>query len=147
VRRSDQTRCDGYAAEVSDFPLEPDDIRAAAAAHHELGPEYSDAVVEAFLDKVDRQLAARIGAQFSTAPRRNRAGLDTRTRHLPSRASTAAVAAVVPLVGLLILIHGSAAARADWYQWLTGTSLLIVVTYLLTAWALKQRPARERPAR
>jgi hypothetical protein len=34
-------------------PLSPDDIRAAAETHAELGPDYRDAVVESFLAKID----------------------------------------------------------------------------------------------
>jgi hypothetical protein len=51
---------------VNTSPVSPDDIRAAAAAHHELGPEYSDAVVAAFLDRVDRAVAARVEARLAT---------------------------------------------------------------------------------
>ena len=47
-------------------PVSPDDIRAAAAAQHELGPEYSDAVVAAFLERVDRAVAARVEARLAT---------------------------------------------------------------------------------
>ena len=47
-------------------PVSPDDIRAAAAAHHELGPEYSDAAVAAFLERVDRAIAARVEARLAT---------------------------------------------------------------------------------
>jgi hypothetical protein len=50
---------------VNTSPVSPDDIRAAAAAHHELGPEYSDAVVAAFLDRVDRAVAARVEARLA----------------------------------------------------------------------------------
>lgn len=46
-------------------PVSPDDIRAAAAAQHELGPEYSDAVVAAFLERVDRAVAARVEARLA----------------------------------------------------------------------------------
>lgn len=46
-------------------PVSPDDIRAAAAAHQELGPEYSDAVVAAFLERVDRAVAARVEARLA----------------------------------------------------------------------------------
>jgi hypothetical protein len=51
---------------VNTSPVSPDDIRAAAAAHHELGPEYSDAVVAAFLERVDRAVAARVEARLAT---------------------------------------------------------------------------------
>jgi hypothetical protein len=40
--------------------------------HRELGPEYSDAVVAAFLDKVDREVAARVEARLADR-RRGRA--------------------------------------------------------------------------
>ena len=52
---------------MSTSPLSPEDIRAAAEAHRELGPEYSDAVVASFIDKVDRELAARVAAQLAAA--------------------------------------------------------------------------------
>jgi len=50
---------------MSTSPVDPEDIRAAAEVHQELGPEYSDAVVAAFLDKVDRAVAARVEARLA----------------------------------------------------------------------------------
>jgi len=46
-------------------PLSPEEIRATAEVHHELGPEYSDAVVASFLDRLDREIAARIDARLA----------------------------------------------------------------------------------
>ena len=54
---------------MSTSPVSPEDIRAAAEVHHELGPEYSDAVVASFLEKVDRELAARVEARLAEAAR------------------------------------------------------------------------------
>jgi hypothetical protein len=54
---------------MSTSPLSPQEIRAAAEAHKELGPEYSDAVVESFLERVDREIAARVDARLRLAPR------------------------------------------------------------------------------
>jgi len=48
-------------------PLSPEDIRAAAGAHHELGPEYSDAVVASFLEKVDQEIAARVDERLAAS--------------------------------------------------------------------------------
>ena len=45
------------------------DVRAAAEVHQELGPDYSDAVVASFIDKVDRELAARVEARVSELAR------------------------------------------------------------------------------
>lgn len=54
---------------MSTSPLSPQEVRAAAETHQELGPEYSDAVVESFLERVDREIAARIDARLGPAPR------------------------------------------------------------------------------
>jgi hypothetical protein len=55
------------AARMGDPVLTTDEIRAAAAAHGELGPEYSDAVVASFLERVDEEIAARIDARLADA--------------------------------------------------------------------------------
>lgn len=54
---------------MSTSPLSPQEIRAAAAAHTELGPEYSDAVIESFLERVDREIAARVDARLGPVSR------------------------------------------------------------------------------
>jgi hypothetical protein len=54
---------------MSTSPLSPQEIRAAAAVHRELGPEYSDAVVESFLDRVDQEITARLDARLGPVPR------------------------------------------------------------------------------
>jgi hypothetical protein len=41
------------------------EIRAAAAAHEELGPEYSDAVVASFLERVEEEIDARVDARMA----------------------------------------------------------------------------------
>ena len=53
-------------------PLSPEDIRAAAGAHHELGPEYGDAVVASFLEKVDQVIAARVDERLAASRPRAR---------------------------------------------------------------------------
>ena len=62
-----------------EFPVVPDEIRAAAETHHELGPAYRDAVIESFLDKVGREIDARVDArlaqqQAAQPPSRDRRG-------------------------------------------------------------------------
>jgi hypothetical protein len=53
-----------YAVKMSS-ELSSEEIRAAAEVHRELGPEYSDAVVESFLDRVDRRIAERIDREVA----------------------------------------------------------------------------------
>ena len=45
--------------------LSPEEIRAAAETHHELGPGYQDAVIESFLDKVGREIDARVDTRLA----------------------------------------------------------------------------------
>lgn len=54
---------------MSTSPLSPQEVRAAAETHKELGPEYSDAVVESFLERVDREISARVDARLGAASR------------------------------------------------------------------------------
>lgn len=50
---------------MSDSPLSRQEIYAAAAVHDELGPDYSDAVVASFLEKVNKEIDARVDARFA----------------------------------------------------------------------------------
>jgi hypothetical protein len=43
------------------------DIRAAAETHDEISPEYKDAVVASFLDRIDHHIAARVDVQLGRA--------------------------------------------------------------------------------
>ena len=45
--------------------MSADEIRAAAETHRELPPEYQNAVIESFLAKVDREIAARVDARLA----------------------------------------------------------------------------------
>jgi len=48
------------------------DLRAAAEAHQELGPEYGDAIMDSFLEKIEARLDERVNARLAelTQPRR-----------------------------------------------------------------------------
>ena len=62
------------------------EIRAAAAAHEELGPEYSDAVVASFLERVEEEIDARVDARMAEARRPEApAGPDSNTTASRSR--------------------------------------------------------------
>jgi hypothetical protein len=52
-------------------PLSGQDLRAAAEVHWELGPEYSDAIVDSFLEKVEAKLDERMNARLvASGPRK-----------------------------------------------------------------------------
>ena len=64
---------------MSTSPVDPQEIRAAAEVHRELGPEYSDAVVAAFIDRVDQAVAARVEARLEEERRKLPATRNRRT--------------------------------------------------------------------
>jgi hypothetical protein len=64
---------------MSTSPVDPQDVRAAAEVHRELGPEYSDAVIAEFIDRVDRAVAARVEARLAEEHRRLPATRNRRT--------------------------------------------------------------------
>lgn len=78
--------------------LSPDEIRAAAETHRDLGPDYQPAVIEAFLDKVGREIDARVDARVA----------EQRTRRAPREPS----AFVVVIASLIFGIPLSAIAVA-----------------------------------
>ncbi len=84
--------------------------RAAAAAHRELGPEYSDAVVASFLDRVDRAVAARVEARLAGTSRAELAKRASRRTLLKGMAIGACAGALA--VGLAVgLPSGVASVR------------------------------------
>jgi hypothetical protein len=60
---------------MSTPPLSGPDLRAAAEAHRELGPEYGDAVVDSFLEKIEARLDARVDARLADLNRPRRGSL------------------------------------------------------------------------
>jgi hypothetical protein len=120
-------------------PLSPEDIRAAAGAHHELGPEYSDAVVASFLDKVDREIAARVDERLAAStPRARPAEPESRGALLKGFA-----AGVASSVAVVLLVAG---ARPGHHALLLLV-ILIVVCGAGARWAGRHRAARRAALR
>jgi hypothetical protein len=95
---------------MSTSPLSPDDIRAAAEVHQELGPEYSDAVVASFLDKVDREVSARVEARLAGVPGAAAVKADSRRTLLNGMALGVTVSGIPLLV--LLGVHARHVAQA-----------------------------------
>ena len=56
-----------YRGDVTDSPLSAGELRAAAETHKELGSEYQDAVLESFVERVGREIDARVDARLTQA--------------------------------------------------------------------------------
>ena len=59
-----------YRGDVTDSPLSAGELRAAAETHGELPSEYRDAVLESFVDRVGREIDARVDARLAQAAAR-----------------------------------------------------------------------------
>jgi hypothetical protein len=51
--------------------LSAGELRAAAETHSELGPDYRDAVLDSFVDRVGREIDARVDARLAQAAARS----------------------------------------------------------------------------
>jgi hypothetical protein len=98
--------------------LNPDEIRAAAETHRELGPEYQTAVIESFLDKVGREIDARVDQRMAIRPIRPQRGRS------PMALAITSMALGIPLTGIVLGIEGSGKA---------GLLALAVVWVAITA--------------
>jgi len=86
-------------------PMSGHDLRAAAEAHRELGPEYSDAVVDSFLAKIEARLDERVNARLAelVPPRRRLlARLSRNERHNIAAAIAVGLGAIGTWLGLVV---------------------------------------------
>jgi len=115
------------------------EIRAAAAAHEELGPEYSDAVVASFLDRVEDEIDARVDARMAEAHRPDApAGREHRRTLLKG-------IAIGVLIGLFaaVMVGGNADERLHRRVLvLAAVVVAIAVTYVVS----QAQRALRRPA-
>jgi hypothetical protein len=93
---------------MSTSPVSPEDIRAAAEVHKELGPEYSDAVVAAFIDKVDREVAARVEARLASIARTRPARYEGRS--LLKGIAIGVCAGALTVAGIGLAVSGSSSS-------------------------------------
>ena len=108
---------------MSTSSFTPDELRAAAEVSSELGPDYRDAVLESFLDKVGKEIDARVDArlngprQYPLQPAQMQATPPPPAVPKPPRDKTFALAIVsialgIPLTAIVAgLNKGSAAAE------------------------------------
>lgn len=124
-------------------PLSPEDIRAAAGAHHQLGPEYSDAVVAAFLDKVDQQIAARVDERLAASTSRARPVAPGNRRALLKGFA----AGVASSVAVVLLITGAHPGR---HVYLLMLALMLAVgagaRWASRHWVVRRVALPQRPS-
>ncbi len=98
---------------MSTSPISPEDVRAAAEAHQELGAEYGDAVVAAFLDKVDKEVAARVEARLAETSRGKVARRVRRRTLVAGVAMGACPGALITGISMAHIDHSAPAGRGS----------------------------------
>ena len=116
------------------------EIYAAAAAHDELGPEYSDAVVASFLEKVDEEIDARVDARFSGSASQRRQ-LNETPSHAPKGAAVGIGASGIAF----FVVGGNADERLHRILWVL--LLLVVICTAAAGWAGQHWKTAGRPSR
>jgi anti-sigma-K factor RskA len=120
------------------------EVRAAAAAHEELGPEYSDAVVASFLERVEEEIDARVDARMAEARRPEApAGQESR------RALWRGIAIGI-VIGLIVAVGVGGNPDERLHRRvliLAAVVLTIAVTYAVGAARAWRRLANQRDAR
>ena len=117
--------------------LSPDEIRAAAETHRELGPDYQPAVVEAFLEKVSREIDARVDARVAELNR------NTSVSRPPRERSSFAMAIASLILG--IPLSGIAVAAGPHPGGLIGLLVVwIAITVINVAYAMHVRSSDRR---
>jgi hypothetical protein len=121
--------------------LSPDEIRAAAEVHNELGPDYRDAVVESFLEKIDKEVGARIDARLASARQAETrvsdpALLDRRRSQLGAMVAGSVIAALASGAAVEWSVHypGSSPVKALATVW-----AILAVVYIACALRLRRR--------
>ncbi len=130
-----------YAADMSDAGLSPDEVRAVAEVHSELGPEYRDAVVESFLERIDKQVGDRIDARLAAARQAETrtpdpALLDRKRAQFGAMVAGSVVAAFGSGLAVEWSLHypGSSPVKALGVVW-----AIIAVIYIAYGWRLRRR--------
>jgi hypothetical protein len=126
---------------MRDARLSPDEVRAAAQVHSELGPEYRDAVVESFLERIDKEVGARIDARIDAmrparAHATDPAVLDRKRAQLGAMAAGSVFAALASGAAVEWSMHypGSSPVKALATVW-----AILAVCYIACAWRLRRR--------
>lgn len=82
--------------------LTPEDVRAAAETHDELGREYHNAVIESFLDKIGQEIDARVDARLAAgAGSRFRAPAPRRREWSPTTLAFGSLICGIPISAIV----------------------------------------------
>ncbi len=118
---------------AADSPVSPDEFRAAAEVHRELGPEYDKAVVESFLERLGPEIDARVDARVSQVAREVGAGA--------GQPSTPSMKLAITSMALGIPLTAIVATSGDHPVGLVGVLIIwLAIAIINVAYAISSRP-------
>jgi hypothetical protein len=117
---------------VADSPLSAGELRAAAESHHELGSEYRDAVVDSFVERIGKQIDARVDARLAQSP--VRPGLTTKQLSVLPVMTLGSLALGIPISGVAAGTAGLWGLVVVW----------IAIAAINIGYAMRLRPPTDR---
>jgi hypothetical protein len=130
----------------SSSPFTHDDVRAAAETHQELGPDYQAAVIDSFLDKVGREIDARVDARMA-APRQAHYPQPAQPAQPPAHHPHGNSAFALAVISMVLGIPLSAIAVSAGSHPVGLSGLLVIwlaITAINVAYSLRTRPPSGR---
>jgi len=119
---------------VADSPVSPDELRAAAEVHRDLGPEYDKAVVESFIQRLGPEIDARVDARVAQEVE---AGAG-QPRTAAMRLAITSMALGIPLTAIVATGSGHPVG-------LIGVLIIwLAIAIINVAYAISSRPAGPR---
>ena len=110
--------------------LSPEDVRAAAEIHREISPDYQDAVIDSFIERVGREIDTRVDNRLAAAQREQRA-----RRSNPLALAITSIALGIPLSGITLGLSSGTQ--------LTGLAIVwIAIAVINVAYGLSTRAPR-----
>jgi hypothetical protein len=123
---------------VSTPSLGPDDIRAAAEVHAELGPDYRDAVLESFLERVNKEIDTRVDQRLAAAQQPQPPApappapqpLSPGSRQLSAWLPIVSIALGIPITAIIIKL-GQVSSQTTELVWVWIAIAVINIAYVL----------------
>ena len=125
---------------MSDSPFSPSELRAAAETHNEIGPEYRDAVLESFVERLGKEIDARVDARLAQAAARPAPPVHPAAEPKsvnPMGLAVGSIALGIPITGIVV-------AAGEHPVGLPGVVVVwIAIALINIAYAVRTRPPHD----
>ncbi|HEY2574779.1 MAG TPA: hypothetical protein VGI74_00575 [Streptosporangiaceae bacterium] len=117
------------------------DIAAAAAAHHELGPDYNAAVAEGLIERIGAEIDSRVDARLGASPRGSGSSAEV-SQAGQQQAMWAGAGVGAGLTGIVVLIVNARHTTSDLVGSVIAVWVIVAIAALGATLARKYRGPR-----